>query len=95
MRAVTATDQRQPVTLEGLRPGVAVIVAAGADPVRPSRPYRLRVVSVHDLGEGSVAIGGRLETLDGQPSGRRFGYRDARVALEGLEYVKDGSEEGR
>jgi hypothetical protein len=87
---MTAVDQRQPVTLDGLRPGVAVIVAAGADRERPARPYRLRVSRAYDTGEGWVFASGTLELMDGSPSGRpeRFSTRAAHLLLEGLTYAE-------
>lgn len=88
----------QPVTLEGLKQGieaggVSVLVAAGADPVRPKRPYRLSVRSAHPLWDGKgwntlVAIGGYVEKLDGSPTERKFPYRDARVLLRNLSYAE-------
>jgi hypothetical protein len=81
-----------PVTLEGLRPGVAIIVARWADRERPRMTYRLRVSRAYGMGEGWAFVTGTLELMNGSPTMRKHPYdsRTAHLLLEGLTYAEPG-----
>lgn len=67
------------MTPSDITPGITVLVPIGADLRRPSRPYRLRVTVAWPGTGGMVRVGGHLQRLDGTPSGRMHGYREADV----------------
>lgn len=61
------------MTRDEIRPGVTILVPAGADPLRPRHRLRLRVTwvgNVSDDGE-RIRVNGDLMRLDGSPSRSR------------------------
>jgi hypothetical protein len=73
------------MTLDQLAPGVVVDVPKTADRTRPGIAYLIEVAAVYPGTDPDWArVGGHVRRRDGQPTTRRFPYRDADVHLPSI-----------